>query len=173
MDHNSDVLLSEVHPTLAAKVRTMAAMLELEWTDGTELRVTQGGRTWARQHALYLQGRADIYDVNACRANCGLAPIPEDLNERVTKADAGYSWHNLFCAVDVAPFRSGHPIWDENDSTWPRIVAVGQSLGLHSGVSWGDKPHFQWTGRFPAAAPDDEARALWQQGPAVLWAEIP
>lgn len=172
MDANSEARLSELHPILSSKMHTVATMLAVKWVDGTELRITQGGRTWANQHALYLQGRADLADVNACRLNCGLAPIPADMNKRVTDADAGESWHNLFCACDVAPFRDGFPVWDTKDPAWDDIMAAGESVGLRSGKSWGDEPHFQYTGRFPYQAPDDEARELWKQGRDVLWAQI-
>jgi hypothetical protein len=152
MDSNSIARIAELHPTLAAKVKTMATMLAQE---GIEIRVTQGFRTWAQQHALYLQGRAALPDVNSCRFNCGLAAIPTDQNRRVTKADSGYSWHNYGLAVDVAPFRNNFPVWNESDPAWDRIVAVGESLGLRSGKSWGDEPHFELTGKFGPKPPDD------------------
>jgi peptidoglycan L-alanyl-D-glutamate endopeptidase CwlK len=152
MDANSEARLLEVNSVLAGKIRTLATMLAQE---GIEIRVTQGFRTWAQQHALYLQGRAEISDVNACRANCGMPPLSQGQNYRVTKADAGYSWHNYGLAVDVAPFKNNRPVWDDKDPSWDRIVMVGESLGLRSGLAWDDKPHFELTGKFGEKPPDD------------------
>lgn len=156
MDAHSEARLQEVHPQLAAKIRTLATMLA---TEDIEIRVTQGFRTWAQQHALYLQGRVDLLEVNACRLNCGLAKIDADENYKVTDADSGYSWHNYGLAVDVAPFVNGFPVWGkkapDDALRWSRIVTVGQSLGLRSGVSWKDTPHFELTGIFGAKPPED------------------
>ncbi len=91
MDRNSEARLLEVHPKLAQKIRTLAESLLQE---EIEIRVTQGFRTWAQQHALWLQGRAPVDDVNTCRLNCGMQIIPEHQNRRVTKANNGQSWHN-------------------------------------------------------------------------------
>lgn len=159
MDIHSEARLAELHPVLAAKIRTLAATLLQE---SIEIRVTQGFRTWAVQHAIYLQGRADIIDVNACRANCGLPSIPEDQNHRVTDADAGYSWHCFGLAADVAPFKNGRPVWDETDPSWARIVSTGESLGLVSGISWRDEPHFEWTCQY-GDTPTDSIRQLYQE----------
>ncbi len=121
MDKNSDARLLEVHPKLAEKIRTLATMLAQE---GIEVRVTQGFRTWAQQHALYIQGRAALPDVNACRLNCGLASIPSDQNRKVTAADAGLSWHNYGCIV----FARGEPKAKEQPSdTTERMVRDPQT----------------------------------------------
>ncbi len=166
MDRNSEARLLEVHPKLAQKIRTLAEVLLQE---EIEIRVTQGFRTWAQQHALWLQGRAPVDDVNTCRLNCGMQIIPEHQNRRVTKADSGQSWHNLGLAVDVAPFRNGNPIWDEKDPVWARIITAGEALGLRSGTSWGDEPHFEWTCQYPAM-PTEEVRQLYNaDGVKAVW----
>ncbi len=158
LDRNSEARLLEVHPKLAQKIRTLAETLLQE---GIEIRVTQGFRTWAQQHALWLQGRAPVDDVNACRLNCGMQIIPEHQNRRVTKADSGQSWHCYGMAIDVAPFRNGLPIWDETDPAWARIIAIGEALGMRSGTSWGDEPHFELTGKW-GPVPGPEVIQLYQ-----------
>lgn len=150
MDAHSEARLADLHPVLAAKFHTMAEMLQQE---GIELHIVQGFRTWAQQHALYLQGRAELTDVNACRLNCGLPAITLDQNHRVTDADAGESWHNYGLAGDCAPFSNGFPIWDEKHPAWTRIISVGESLGLRSGISWHDMPHFELTGKYGPKPP--------------------
>lgn len=152
MDSNSEARLLNVHPKLSEKIHTLAEMLSQE---SIEIRVVQAFRTWVQQHALWLQGRAPLEAVNECRLNCGMEIISQSQNNRVTRADSGQSWHNYGLAVDVAPFRDGAPIWDDQDPSWKRIVAVGESLGLRSGISWRDEPHFEYTGKFgPDPGPD-------------------
>jgi peptidoglycan LD-endopeptidase CwlK len=153
MDKTSERRLIDVHPKLSQLIHELAATLLLR---GIEIRVTQAYRTWAEQHALWLQGRAFLVDVNKCRTNCGWAVLADDhQNHRVTKADAGRSWHNYGLAVDVAPFRNGFPIYDEKDAAWPRVVAAGKAIGLRNGLSWRDEPHFELTGKFGPEPPDD------------------
>ena len=159
MDPNSEARLANIHPKLAEKIRTLAEMLSLE---SIEIRVTQAFRTWVQQHALWLQGRAPLEIVNECRLNCGMEIIPLSQNHRVTRADSGQSWHNYGLAVDVAPFRDGAPIWDDQDPSWKRIIAVGESLGLRSGISWRDEPHLELTGKF-GSEPDADVISLFKQ----------
>lgn len=147
MDPVSDARLAEVHPVLAQKIHNLSDRLTLE---NVVIRVTQGVRTWAQQDALYAQGRTTPGNI-------------------VTKARGGWSWHNFGMAVDVAPAvdpASPHfvPDWDLTHPSWARIVAVGESLGLVSGISWKDEPHLQLTGKFPVAAPTDEVRQLFKDG---------
>jgi hypothetical protein len=51
-------------------------------------------------------------------------------------------------------------------------VAVGESLGLVSGISWKDEPHFELTGKYPSD-PTQEVQDLFTSGglPAV-WAAV-
>lgn len=150
MDANSEARLSEVHPKLAEKVRSMAEMLALENID---IRVVQGLRTWDEQAKLYAQGRDGIGNV--------ISP-----KQVVTNAKPGHSYHNLGLAVDVAPFDGGIPDWNNNHPAWKRIVAIGETVGLISGSEWRtfpDWPHFQLTGRLPTS-PDDAVRAAYATG---------
>lgn len=151
MDPTSERRLAEIHPALASKVREMHARLAAE---GIDFRVTQGLRTYAEQTALYNQ-------------------VP-----RVTKARAGFSWHNFGLAVDVVAddiTQAGFQCdWNVNHPAWKRIVAVGESLGLVAGAefrAFPDWPHFQLTGRFPVT-PSGEVRQIYAKGGiAGVWKE--
>lgn len=82
--------------------------------------------------------------------------------EEQAEIDAGNSWthHSLHLpqppsglsdAIDVAPLlqyleKGGVQIdWDNNDPNWTKIIAIGESLGLHSGKNFPkpDLGHFQ------------------------------
>ena len=150
MDQISEDRLGEVHPVLAAKIRSMADTLAGE---GITIRVTQGLRTWDEQAALYAQGRT----------------IPGKV---VTNAEPGSSYHNFGLAVDVVPMTALGPDWNVDHPAWKRIVEVGQSVGLVSGSLWRtfpDYPHFQLTGEFPET-PSAEVRYVYDQGGVmVVW----
>jgi peptidoglycan LD-endopeptidase CwlK len=148
MDSVSAARLAMVYPDLAEKVMQMDEMLEQE---GIVIRVVQGLRTWQEQDKLYAQGRTESGKV-------------------VTNAPGGHSYHNFGLAVDCAPFMAGDEQaldWNAAHPSWKRMEAVGVSLGLVSGANWirlVDAPHFQLTGRFPEAGPDDELRQIWRDG---------
>lgn len=147
MNVHSEARLSEVMPDLAQRVRQMAEMLEVE---NIAIEVTQGLRTFAQQNSLYAIGRT----------------LP---GKEVTNAEGGYSWHCMGMACDVAPFDDGIPDWNNQHPAWARIVAVGESLGLVSGISWRDEPHFQMSG-IPVDCPTDEDRALYlSEGIEAVW----
>lgn len=150
MDATSESRLQDVFPPLADRVRSMAATLAQE---GIVIRVVQAMRTWAEQDALYAQGRT----------------APGNI---VTNCRGGQSYHNFGLAVDCAPSKHGpgqpfDPDWNEQNPSWQRMVAVGQSVGLDSGATWRtfkDVPHFQLTGRFPEGAPSQEMVQLFENG---------
>jgi peptidoglycan L-alanyl-D-glutamate endopeptidase CwlK len=153
----SEARLQDVMPALADKIRQMAAILALD-PEPIALVVSAGARTWAEQHALFLQGRS----------------LPGDI---VTDADGGQSWHCLGVAVDCEPeVVNGEIDWKASHPQWKRMEAVGVSLGLTTGANWirlVDAPHFQLTGGFPVNAPNDEARQIYQnEGAAAFWAEV-
>lgn len=159
MDAISEVRLGEIFPALAVKVRTMTDMLAQE---NIVIRVTQALRSWAAQDLLYARGRT----------------LPGEI---VTNVAGGRSWHCFGLAVDCVPSTHGpgqpyDPDWNKNHSTWIRMEAVGQSLGLESGALWRsfpDAPHFQLNGRFPVGAPNDEVRQLFRDGGMqAVWEEI-
>src|ERR1700685_1548466 len=144
MDTVSELRLAQVYPGLADKIRSMAATHEAEAID---IRVTQGLRTMAEQEALYAEGRTATGSV-------------------VTRAAAGFSWHNFGLAVDVVPLTPTGPDWNISHPDWIRIVAVGTSFSLVAGAEWRifpDLPHFPLTGRVPAT-PDENVRQLFVSG---------
>lgn len=154
MDAVSEARLKDVHPALADKVRRLAEAVQLE---GIEFRVTQGLRSWADQSKLYAQGRT--------------AP-----GWKVTNAKAGESWHNYGLAIDIAPddpkLPGYQPDWNESHPAWARVIAVGESLGLKSGKSFRDMPHFEMTGKWPSKPPD-EVRSLFEHGGVqAVWNEL-
>jgi peptidoglycan L-alanyl-D-glutamate endopeptidase CwlK len=153
MDNVTEERLNLLNPVLAAKVRQLAERLQQE---GVQFRVVQGLRSWMEQDALYAQGRTKP-------------------GNKVTNAKGGQSWHNFGLAVDVAPddpkLPGYQPDWNGEHPAWKRLIAVGESLGLVSGVSFHDQPHFQLTGRFPIS-PDDEVRQLFKDGGMqAVWEE--
>jgi peptidoglycan L-alanyl-D-glutamate endopeptidase CwlK len=156
LDAISKVRLEQVNPSLAAAIAQMDVILSGE---GIQFRVTQGLRTWAEQNALYAQGRT----------------IPGSI---VTNAKGGESWHNLGVAVDLVPMDQipPQPDWDISHPVWQRMIQVAESLGLYSGsefICLKDYPHLQETGRFPIAAPNDEARQIYSlQGAQAFWNEV-
>jgi peptidoglycan L-alanyl-D-glutamate endopeptidase CwlK len=156
--------LELVHPVLALLTRILEVQL------GQEIGVTQGFRPAKEQAALYAQGRQTLDQVNQLRVKVGWAPITEAENVVVTAAAPGYSWHEFGCAVDVVPENTmGVPDWNINHPVWQKLVKMGESLGLRSGISWKDEPHFQWTGIFPVT-PNDEVRQLFAWGGTIkIW----
>jgi peptidoglycan LD-endopeptidase CwlK len=144
MDSVSEQRLAQVNPKLAELVRAMAEILGQQ---GIIIRVTQGLRTWDEQAALYAKGRTD--------------PGPE-----VTKAPAGFSYHNFGLAVDVVPMTPLGPDWNVGHPVWQKIIAAGQSVGLSPGAIWRsfpDFPHFQLTGSLPVS-PNEYVRDAYTQG---------
>ena len=153
--------LKLVHPKLAGYI------VQLDNQMSESLGVTQGLRTDDEQDALFAQGRLPVDQVNALRAKVGWAPIQASDNLRpVTNAKPGYSYHGFGLAVDVVPFDSAmHPDWNETHPVWQELIQKGEALGLTSGTSWKDEPHFQWVGDtgWPAT-PTDEVRELYRTG---------
>ena len=150
MDANSEARLALVNPELSNLIHQMAQIL---LTESIVIEVTQGLRTWAEQDALYAQGRTTP------------GPI-------VTDAKGGESWHNYGCAADIAPFVGSIPDWNLNHPAWARIVVVGESLGLVSGISWHDEPHFELTGKFPADPPQEVKDLYAAGGMQSVWNSI-
>lgn len=98
--------------------------------EGIDLLVTSTYRDNESQDALYAQGRT--------------APGPI-----VTRAKAGYSFHNFRCALDVVPIVHGKPCWDAKNPVWDKVGALGKAQGLEWGRDWtrfSESPHFQFTG---------------------------
>lgn len=115
---------------LNPKTRQMALnMLLACQNQGITLLITSTFRDAAAQDALYAQGRTKPGKV-------------------VTKAKAGFSWHNFRCAFDICPKdKFGKLIWEDR-ALYAKIGQIGKSCGLEWGgdwVSFKDYPHFQFT----------------------------
>jgi hypothetical protein len=151
----SEDRLRPVHPTLAARVRTM---LDLCAAQGVPVLVTQGLRTWEEQDALYAKGRTK-------------APIGKKYI--VTNAKGGQSYHNFGLAIDIVILDSiGKADWDTGHPGWRTAADVGKSLGLEWGGDWTgfkDLPHFQYTRGLPLA----ECRRLYtSSGLSAIWQRV-
>jgi hypothetical protein len=104
------------------------ALVNLAAMGGTDLRVTQGFRSFAEQDALYAQGRT--------------APG----GDIVTNAQGGQSYHNYGLALDVVEMLDGDANWDAD---WEALGALGEWIGFEWGGRFTtilDRPHFQMTG---------------------------
>lgn len=111
-----DEELKEVHPILARKVLQIIGLAAQE---GYNLTVVQGLRTFNEQHRLFLQ------------------------RPRVTKADAGQSYHNYGVAADLAFIVDGKISW--NTRLYKNIGRWASQVGLTWGGTWHfvDYPHVQ------------------------------
>lgn len=125
------------HPRSEANIRTL--LIEVQpfareslrriRAAGLDARIISGTRTYAEQHALFLK------------------------RPRVTKADAGESWHNFGRAWDIGIFKAGKYLTDGPE------YAEAATHGKIAGVQWGgdwksfkDRPHYQVIGDFGTLA---------------------
>jgi peptidoglycan L-alanyl-D-glutamate endopeptidase CwlK len=138
--------------TLAPSLAEVASDLLAECAAaGVRLEVTQALRTWEDQDRLYAQGRT--------------AP-----GAIVTRAPAGYSYHNFGLAFDVVVLDdAGAYVWNTRHSGWVAAAATGKRLGLAWGGDWKsfhDIPHFEQRGALRL----DRCRELYGEGGlAAVW----
>jgi peptidoglycan LD-endopeptidase CwlK len=163
MNASSQLRLAQVYPRLSAKIHELESILAVEFP----IIVSQGLRTVATQHGIWLQGRNPD----------GSYIDPIHHKGVVTNADGGHSWHNFGLAVDCDPLeKDGSIDWNSEHPQWKRMEEAGRSIGLTSGANWiriQDAPHFQLTGRFPEGAPDNEVRLLYAQGGLqMVWDQV-
>lgn len=83
----------------------------------------------------------------------------------VTKAKAGFSYHNFGLAVDLVLLVDGKPSWDfdPHGKVWQRVVTLAKGRGLDWGGDWKtfpDIPHFQDRDRPTLAM----CRSRWPHG---------
>ena len=158
MEAISEQRLALVHPKVAAYVRGAHDALIAAGHPG--FRVVQGLRTYAQQHALYMQSRT----------------IPPT-GPWATNADQGYGNHNFGFAVDCMPFVEGDAgAIDINDVKAPEFVAMVAALkaqGLAWGGDWpgkqGDFDHVQLAD-IPLTPTDADRAAYASGGLAAVWA---
>ena len=119
--------LDELLPEVKAKVEQFISLCK---DAGIELLVTSTYRDNESQAALYAQGRT--------------AP-----GKIVTNANAGDSYHNYRCAVDVVPLVDGKPDWDGSHPVWQKVGELGEQAGLEWAGKWvhfKELAHFQYAG---------------------------
>ena len=112
---------------------------------GINVKIIAGNRTYQEQSELYAQGRTKS-------------------GQKVTNAQAGYSWHNFGVAWDFVVFDAkGEPLWDS--PLMKKCGEIAESLGLEWGGRWTsfpDVPHIQVkTGYTLAQARQKVAAGTW------------
>lgn len=131
---NITTLLPEVQPLARALVQKAA-------TNGIQIKVISGLRTYAEQDALYAKGRSEP-------------------GKKVTNAKGGYSNHNFGIAFDIGVFSGNRYLGDAPQ--YKAVGALGMELGLEWGGSWtsiADQPHFQLRPSWAAALTEKEMLA--------------
>lgn len=115
--------IQKLHPAIRKMTQDF---LDKAKSEGIDLRLTFGIRTFEEQQALYDQGRSKPGKI-------------------VTKAKPGQSFHNYGLAIDVCPFENGKLNWDSKQ--WSKIAEIGKSIGFQWGGDWQnfkDIPHFEY-----------------------------
>lgn len=115
-----------LHPAIATEVESILNSLPLN--PGTEVRITQGFRTFEEQNTLYSQGRTKP-------------------GSKVTNASGGQSIHNYGLAFDYVLFKNGKISW-EVDADWKKVATTFKSKGFEWGGDWKsfkDYPHLEKT----------------------------
>jgi len=122
VDARSEKNIATLLPEVRSNARTL---VQKAASNGINIQVISGLRTYAQQDALYAKGRT--------------APGP-----KVTNARGGYSNHNFGIAFDVGVF-SGASYLAES-AKYKAVGVLGMDLGLEWGGNWTsivDQPHFQ------------------------------
>ena len=112
--------LTKLKPIVRQKCEQLCELVEKEL--GFKILITSTYRSFEEQHKLFTQ-------------------VPQ-----VTKADAGYSYHNYGLAFDFVPLINGKPDWGNLDN-FKKVGEIGKKLGLEWGGDWKnfvDMPHFQY-----------------------------
>ena len=137
--------LSALHPAFQPRVRAWASACAAA---SLPVLFTETFRSWPVQQAYYARGRSPLERVNALHRMCGLREITEAQNVKITRARAGYSWHNYGLAVDFVPLVAGKPDWKYDpvnpEDYWDEIATLAQAQGMVWGKSFNDLPHVEW-----------------------------
>lgn len=117
------------------------------WAENIDLFVFEAWRSPSRQNYLYEQGRSRE-------------------GSKVTNSQAWQSWHQFGVAYDLVFKRNNRWSW-EGDYT--QAAEIMKKYGFKWGGDWGDKPHFEMTGKISL----QEAKAITDQhGIQALWQVI-
>lgn len=132
--------------TLLPEVQVLArSLVHAAEHVGITIRVISGSRTYDEQHALFLQSKRPLEEVNAARKKAGMEPIDEKENKKnVTKADAGHSNHNFQIAFDIGVFDGTNYLGES--PLYKAVAVLGKQLGLSWGGDWKsitDEPHYE------------------------------
>ena len=131
MDKITENRINLLHPKIKDEVKALVEKANSLLSAHSEIRIVQGLRTFEEQHKLFLQ------------------------RPRVTKADAGSSYHNYGLAIDFCLLIDDKEIswdlqkdWDgDKIADWMEVVKVFKDAGYEWGGNWKfkDNPHFQKT----------------------------
>lgn len=84
----------------------------------------------------------------------------------ITKARAGYSWHQYGVAADLCFKQNGKWAWDKDDP-WDKVHKIMHDFGFET-LSW-EKAHVQWVGDMTIS----KAKQITaDHGLLVLWSMI-
>lgn len=149
-------LIDSLRPEFRPLARRIEAACDKEAAEhGLKAKVIQGYRTWEQQAKLYAQGRTTAGNI-------------------VTNAPPGTSWHNYGLAIDIGFFTmsgaylGNHWLYNTVDD----IVAAWKIKGLVVGTSFGDAPHYQFSGKYGAAVPT-WVKNQYGRNPFALPIDIP
>ncbi|MBB4807405.1 peptidoglycan L-alanyl-D-glutamate endopeptidase CwlK [Chryseobacterium defluvii] len=135
MDTITSQRIKKLHPLVREEVSTIITQCNQSLTGRSQVRITQGLRTFQQQEDLYAQGRTKP-------------------GKKVTNAKAGQSIHNYGLAVDICMLIDGKDISWDTTKDWDndRIADCYECVKIFAknGWDWGgnwktfkDLPHFE------------------------------
>ncbi len=142
VDDRSEKNIKTLLPEIQVLARSLVHAAEHV---GITIKVISGSRTYDEQHALFLQSRKPLEEVNAARRKAGMEPIDEHENRKnVTGADAGHSNHNFQIAFDIGVFDGKNYLAES--PLYKAVAVLGKQLGFSWGGDWKsrtDEPHYE------------------------------
>lgn len=125
--------IEQLHPKVRQKFTDF--INECEAVFNTTFRIAQGFRTFAEQDAIYNQPRDG-------KDNDGDGKIDE-ADEKVTKVNGGYSYHNYGLAIDIVEIKDGKINWNFD---YKKLKPIADRYKLDWGMGiWGfDNPHYHY-----------------------------
>lgn len=138
MDKPTSDRIGLLHPKVREEMKTIIQECNDSLNGRSQVRISQGLRTFAEQNALYAQGRTIA-------------------GKKVTNAKGGESIHNYGFAVDIVLIIDGKTAswdtrkdWDKDGiADWDECVKIFAKYGWSWGGSWQkfkDMPHFEKIG---------------------------
>lgn len=138
MDNITKIRIEQLHPSVVTEMMKIITECNTALTGRSQVRITQGLRTFSEQDDLYAIGRTKP-------------------GKKVTNAKGGQSVHNYGFAVDICLIIDGKiASWDikkdwDNDGVadWDECVKIFAKYGWSWGGNWTsfkDMPHFEKIG---------------------------